>query len=66
MNSPSSNFDSDPPPNSDCDAKNVTDVVNKLCLNQNSCDVASYPFFGDPCYQVYKSLIIQVGFRQIL
>ncbi len=47
-----------------CDASNVTDVVKRLCLNQNSCNIGSYPFFGDPCPEIYKDLIIQVRGRE--
>jgi len=42
-----------------CDAKNVTEVVESMCLQKRTCSVLSYPTFGDPCYDVYKDFIIQ-------
>ena len=45
----------------DCNAANSISIVEKLCLNQNSCDI--YPnttTFGDPCYGVEKELAVQL------
>eukprot|EP00043_Microstomoeca_roanoka_P017588 m.184224 g.184224 ORF g.184224 m.184224 type:complete len:614 (-) comp16665_c1_seq2:2397-4238(-) len=42
-----------------CAASNVTTEVRQLCLGHNSCSVLSYPTFGDPCYGIYKDLVIQ-------
>ena len=45
--------------NASCDAANATAVAEALCLGQASCSVPSYPALGDPCFDVYKTLIVQ-------
>ncbi|EGD76938.1 hypothetical protein PTSG_07279 [Salpingoeca rosetta] len=44
-----------------CDASNTTAIVTAMCKGKRACTVASYPTFGDPCYGVYKDLVVQAA-----
>ena len=42
-----------------CDAANVTSVVKSACVGKNTCTFGSLSEFGDPCYKVYKTMVVQ-------
>ncbi|KAH3763378.1 Brefeldin A-inhibited guanine nucleotide-exchange protein 2 [Pelomyxa schiedti] len=42
-----------------CNAEGVYDYAVTNCVGKQSCEIPSYPYFGDPCYGTYKTLKVQ-------
>eukprot|EP00055_Hartaetosiga_balthica_P009775 m.39890 g.39890 ORF g.39890 m.39890 type:complete len:643 (-) comp6894_c0_seq2:1647-3575(-) len=42
-----------------CNSANSSSIVKQMCIGKRSCSILSYPTFGDPCYGVFKSLVVQ-------